>query len=411
MERVGQQIRLKGPVPLKVGVAKVEITPAVGTPLAGYSKRRGKPSVGIRDPLYVRALVLNDGEDILVLVSADILLFPPPLAEEILDEVSEQLKIPKRAIVLAGTHTHSGLGSIADGFLYQMVFGSYQSQIVEGLKGRVIWAVRQAFDHQQPARWGVGKGNLLLRGLIENRMDPLGGVDPAVTVLLFDSMEGRPLAILANASAHPTLMDSKAFRFSADYPGEFCRLIEETYPGATCLFVNGAAGDLRPKGEIGSSPEERIGRFGRALAEGVTGLVNQISVKSNGDLAAWGWEIPLPPPQLHLGPIPIPSQIGRFIRPTSSDLNLLALDQVLFVPLSGEMTTGLGQDLRQKLEAQGLSPILVEYANGYLGYAVTPEQWSRRSYEAWMTWYGPSFGLYLVDRVQELAGLYKEKRK
>ena len=409
LEEIKKQIHLKGPGPITAGAAKVEITPPVGTPLAGYSKRRGKPSVGIRDPLFVRVLVLSDGEDQLVLVSADLLLFPPPLADSILDKTSKELKIPRQAIVLAGTHTHSGTGSIAQGFLYEMVFGSYRPEVVEGIKGRVIWAIRQALEHQQPVRWGIGRRDNLLWGLVENRVDVVDGLDPGVAVLLVESMQGQPVAILTNAAAHPTLMDSKDFRFSADYPGELCRVVETAYPGVVCLFVNGTAGDLRPRDDIGSTPEERISRFGQALAEGVTGMVNQLSPKANGDLAAWGWRIPLPPTQLQLGPIPIHPGVGQLIRPGTSDLHLLALDHLIFVPLFAEMTTVLGQNLRLKLVAQGLEPILIGYADGYLGYAVTPSQWDRGTYEAHMTWYGPTFGFYLIEKIQELADLYSPK--
>ena len=62
---------------LEAGIAKVEITPPVGTPMAGYGKRWGRPSTGIRDPLYVRTLALGDGERKLLLISADLLVFPP----------------------------------------------------------------------------------------------------------------------------------------------------------------------------------------------------------------------------------------------------------------------------------------------------------------------------------------------
>ncbi len=410
LEQIKQQIHLKRAGPLTAGVAKVEITPPVGTPLAGYSKRRGRPSTGIRDPLFVRALALSDGEDRIVLVSADLLLFPFPLAQEILNETARGLKIPARSVVLAGTHTHSGTGAIAPGFFYEKAFGRYGPEVTEGLKGRVLWAIRQAVEHPQPVRWGFARSDRLLEGWVENRRNPSGPVDPSVNLLWLESMEGKPLAVLVNAAAHPTLMDSRDFRFSGDYPGELARLIESAYPGAVCLFFNGAAGDLRPRDAIGSDPEERVRRFGLALAEGVIGLASRISLKLQGDAASWGWQVPLPAPQIYLGPIPIHPAIGRLIRPTSISLNLAALDQILLVPLSAELTSTVGRQLRQVLEESGTPALLLSYANGYLGYAVTPEEWKTRSYEAWMTWYGPGFGPWLIEKIRELAALYGEKK-
>ncbi len=407
-EQVRQQIHLKGPSALSVGVAKVEITPPVGTPLAGYSKRQGKPSQGIRDPLYTRALAIDDGEDVVVLVSTDLLVFPAPMAEALVDEISQEFKLPRQAIVLSATHTHSGAGAIAPGFFHEMVFGSYRPQVKEGISARVVWAVRQALAHRQPVRWATAKGSL--QGLTENRADPLGMVDPALTVFFFESQEGMPQAILVHTAAHPTLMDSKDFRFSADYPGEVVRLLESSYPGAVALFFNGPAGDVRPKDLVGSNPEERIRHFGSALAEGAVGLINQMSIRLKADLAAWGFPRPLPRPQMYLGRIPIHPALGRLMRSTSTYLNLVAIDRQLLVPLPAELTAELGIQLKEKLASRGLEGVLLGYSGGYLGYAVTPTQYRNRSYEAWMTWYGAGFGEFLLQEIQRLAYLYPEEQ-
>ena len=394
---------------LKAGVARVEITPSVGTPLAGYSKRHGQPSTGIRDPLYVRALVLTQGQETAVFVSGDMLIFPRPMAEGILKKVSSELKISPNGIILSATHTHTGPGAIAPGFLSEMIFGSYRPQIVEGISARVIWAIRQALAHQQPVRWGSGRG--VLPGLIENRRDPGAGVvDPELGVFMVESAKGEPLAMVVNAAAHPTLLGSQEMRFSADFPGELTRLMEAAYPGVSCLFVNGAAGDVRPRGSVGANSEERLKLFAQALAEATTGVVNQMKVEPEGKLATWGRRISLPPPQLKLGNLIIPTFIGQFMRPTSAYLNLIALDKTLFVPLPAEITSELGMNLKRRLATQGKQAILFGYANGYLGYAVTPEQYEAGGYETWMTWYGPTFGESLVDQITQLAGLYSSEK-
>src|SRR6476646_3837494 len=47
--------------PLRAGVGRAEISPPVGTPLGGYGERHGKPSTGLHDPLFAKALALDDG--------------------------------------------------------------------------------------------------------------------------------------------------------------------------------------------------------------------------------------------------------------------------------------------------------------------------------------------------------------
>ena len=405
LEEIKKQIRLKSPTILSAGAAKVEITPAVGTPLAGYAKRYGKPSVGIRDPLYARVLALSDGEDTLLFISCDLLVFPNPLAQEVLDKLCAQFKIPKSAIFLSATHTHSGIGAIGHGFLHEQVFGPYQPEIVEGLTARIVWAVQQAMEHRDPVRWGVGEGDL--GDLLENRSDPKGLVDPTVRIFLIESLRGVPVGVVVNADAHPMLVDSKERRFSADYPGVLTQVMEKSFPGSVCLFVNGAAGNVQPKDAIGMTPGERVGRFGEALAEVALGLVNQIDLRMEGDLASWERTISLPPVQMRLGWVPLHPAIGRLMQPSSASLNLGALGRMIFVPLPVELTVELGLDLKQRLKDQNLTPFLLGYTNGYLGYAVTPEQYKAKSYEAWMTWYGPNFGAVFIEEVRLLASLYK----
>jgi len=97
------------------------------------------------------------------------------------------------------------------------------------------------------------------------------------------------------------------------------------------------------------------------------------------------------------------------MRPTSAYLSLTALDDILLVPLPAELTTDLGVTLKQRLAQQGAQPILLGYAGGYLGYAVTPQQYENGSYEANMTWYGAGFGQILLDDLQLLADLYERK--
>ena len=406
LERIREQIRVRPGAQLSAGAAKVDITPAVGTPLAGYAKRRGRPSTGIRDPLYVRTLALSDGEDTLVLISTDLLVFPHPMAERILEKISKENSIPRQGILLAATHTHSGVGSIATGFLHEQVFGRYHREIEEGVGSRILWSVRQALENRKPVQWGAAMDEHLLAGFVENRSTPGGPVDASLSVLLFSAKPGEVAAAVVNAAAHPTLLDSKDMRFSADYPGELCRKMEEAYPGAICLFLNGASGDERPRDAIGATAEERVQRFGGLLAEAATALVSGAPLKPKGDLAAWGGWFDLPEPRIRLGPIPIHPEIGKRMRPTRSFLNMMALDGLLLVPLQAELTAELGIALRRKLAGRGVRSLLLGYADGYLGYAVTPEQYSRGSYEAGMTWYGADFGRILENDLLLLAGLH-----
>ena len=45
----------------QAGWGSRSITPPVGTPLAGFGARKGKPSTGVYDEIFVKALAVSDG--------------------------------------------------------------------------------------------------------------------------------------------------------------------------------------------------------------------------------------------------------------------------------------------------------------------------------------------------------------
>lgn len=406
LEEIRIQIRRAGPAQLTAGVGKVEITPPIGSPLAGYEKRKSRPSTGVRDRLYVRALALSDGNDTLLLVSAEILVFPPRMMQELTRLIQKEFGLPRRCLVLTATHTHAGPGGIARGFLYPIVFGRYSRQLEKEFIQQVMEAVRQALWDKEPVYWGAASDEGLLDSYIENRMAADGAVDGGLRVLVLEAHR-KPFAVVVSASAHPTILSAKEMAFSGDYPGELMRRVEALYPGSTCLFINGPDGDLRPSKTMlgGKDNFESMERFGAALAEGTSGLVNRALLKPKGDLAIWGGEFKLPPPRIKQSWIRLPAPFARRILPSSTYLNLAAIDNTLFVPLEVEMTAELGDQLRQRLRKLGLQPLLFGYANGYLGYSVTPEQYKQMDYEVGMSWYGPYGGETIIENLCRLAEL------
>jgi len=91
---------------LKGGCAKVNITPPLGIPLIGSY---GKPSDDVLDELYAKALVLDDGNNTLVIVSCDLLYTPlEEIAGPARKIITEKTGIPEQNILICATHTHSG---------------------------------------------------------------------------------------------------------------------------------------------------------------------------------------------------------------------------------------------------------------------------------------------------------------
>src|SRR5690625_2821355 len=87
---------------LYAGVAKVDITPPVG-----YGQYKGT-STGVKDPLYAKALVLREGDEMAALVICDVIGITRGLSSEVRLGASEKTGIPYENIIVAATHTHTG---------------------------------------------------------------------------------------------------------------------------------------------------------------------------------------------------------------------------------------------------------------------------------------------------------------
>ena len=95
----------------RVGFSKVDITPPVGTYLAGFAARK-EPSTGVYHPLRAAAVAIDDGETPVLFISMDLLGFYER-TEMVRRRISEAIGLDARQMILCGSHTHCGpsLGS------------------------------------------------------------------------------------------------------------------------------------------------------------------------------------------------------------------------------------------------------------------------------------------------------------
>src|SRR5262249_34321519 len=91
---------------LRAGAAAVDITPPTGTPLAGYYSARGARSV--LDPLFSRALVLEQDGTRVALVVCDLISMPRRTVVDARKLIEQQTGIPAGHVMLSATHTHTG---------------------------------------------------------------------------------------------------------------------------------------------------------------------------------------------------------------------------------------------------------------------------------------------------------------
>jgi hypothetical protein len=233
----------------KAGVATADITPKEPIWMAGYAART-KPSEGVLQRLYAKALALEDetGKRS-ILITADLLGFTRDMWLPISEAVEKRYGVSPDRLVLNASHTHSGpvtgqLGRPSYELDAQQaeVVRRYTAHLVE----QVIDLAGRAIAGLEPAALSFGQGFAgfaVNRRRVEHREYP-GPVDHDVPVLRIQGPDGNLRAVLFGYSCHATVLND--YQINADWPGFAQQAIETAHPGAVAMFVNGCGADQNP---------------------------------------------------------------------------------------------------------------------------------------------------------------------
>jgi len=226
--------------PLKVGAAKVDVTP---------NNEPTLPATGKYDHerAYVRAIVLDNGATRAALISLEGSGLDDLSWASLYKQLTNELKCPVENIIIAMSHSHS-VGDVRP--------PAGETNPLSPLVGNVMGAVRKAKAKLQPARMGFGKGMSYLnvsRDAIDydtrkwtQAANLDGWSDKSVDVIKFETPDGKPIAVYMNYGIHP--INAYALNvFSGDIPGAACRYIEKAFNDDIIVgFSQGSVGDQNP---------------------------------------------------------------------------------------------------------------------------------------------------------------------
>jgi hypothetical protein len=238
-------------VGMAVSVGKSEITPPVGTPLAGYGVDTPRLSAGNNAPLYARCTIFWDSGYPNVIASADLLGFPRSMNQAIRARVTA-LGVADADFILTGTHTHNGgalLDELSPYISYNIAPNSPQMTAVQNYTASVENAIVGLVSSTLAASrtpctldYRVANENFAF-----NR-EGLSYVEQDVPILTArNAANGTPLAVLFGYGCHPVAAGGQTLS-DPDYPGVACALIESS-TSAHAQFLIGPAGDQDPIGD------------------------------------------------------------------------------------------------------------------------------------------------------------------
>lgn len=405
---VGQAARLEA------GVARVDLTPPpeLNAALGGYGERMSEPAEGVHDRIFAKALVISDGSKRFALVTADVLAFPPPVKPAIAERLSDAGWKSDQIMLLAShSHTSIDMSAINPANVFGVPqIGIYDPKLFELVVDRLAGVIRQA--ERDLVAVQVGTSSRMLTGWTRNRRHDDGPTDPELTVTRIDTDGGRPLAVLFNFTAHPTIMQAEHMLFSGGWPGHAQRTLEALIgEGATAMFYNGAQGDQRPAARPDSGPSrwEMAERFGRELAIETWKLWQ--TIPAHGDVAFdyHAQTIPLPEYAWHADFMQtggdeygLSEKLLRtalpLLFPRQTKSISLRLDDLVVVGAPGELSAELG--LRVKAEAAKINgarhAVVGGLADEWISYILSEEEYRQAGYEASVSFYGPKLGQAIV---------------
>ncbi len=259
---------------LRAGIGRANITPPVGIAHAGWGAQTHERAAGIDLEFFVTVLVLADKDVACAIIDLDLGMVMPEEAEIIRHQVSDATSIAATNIRVSYTHTHAGpiLGERRLSGGSELV-GPY----METVRSQTIGAARLAQMHLQPVRVAAGYGSSdiavnrrfqLDNGRVVCSQNPAGFTDDTVLVVRIDDLDERPLACVVGYACHPITLAFQNQLLSPDFPGVMRRVVE-SLTGATCLFLQGSAGDQMPIEALTGDPSvhRRLGtRLGAEAA-------------------------------------------------------------------------------------------------------------------------------------------------
>ena len=431
---------------LRVGVCELDITPPVGTALAGSTGPR--QSKGIQYPLLVKAIVLESGGTRIAYVIVDLIGLLRKEGDKAVKLASIKTGIPQENIVWAASHTHSGPYTLRifgeESVINKKWLATIPEKIAEcvaradKLKTPALMSRTRGYctQVQTNRRFRFKDGREINHWLINRGEDELqcvgaaGPIDPEIGIISFEGLKGRLMAVLFHFTMHANTNFCEYF--SGDYPAVVAARLAEKY-GKQCLtlFMPGASGDINPGGGIAgyrnigniladtiiSKLDSRrpfagkvpVGAVKREVIVPYRDLDVDQKKRIRDSLGARRDEYSERVEKVFLKELEIMRKEGT--RETATVLQAWRIGEIGFASLPGEPFVEWGIKIKQESPFPWTYP--VELGGDYLGYLVTEKAWQAGGYESLIcSTAKPSVEgvVSLVDNALEMLNeLYRQK--
>ncbi|MBO0931703.1 hypothetical protein [Fibrella aquatilis] len=390
------------------GWAKANLTPAYTTPTGGYGARQGKHWTTVADSVWVRAIVLDNGNGPVAMVASDLLITPPSVSEQLRKRLPE-VGLRWESVYFGTTHSHNSLGGWAPGLVGNLFSGSYDGRVVDHITNTILTALMRAKANLQPV--SVGFRSVNAPQFVYNRLDDTKPVDPFFRLVQLKQTGGAgQTATLCTYAAHATMMDMFSYQYlTRDWPGQVVDGIERE-TGGFALFMAGAVGSMGPKGPPTGKDFPLVKQYASEILTRLKPELTQFQTGTDSTLGLLTLPLTLrdPAPRLigdwRIRPWLFHAIYGRY----PSDIKALRLGPALLLGTPCDFSGELLPPLAKIADQQGLNLIVTSFNGGYVGYITPDAYYEKDAYETRvMNWFGPQNGAYFSEMMGKLIGKAK----
>lgn len=429
---------------LKAGFGRVDITPPLGTTLAGYVRTRH--AEGVLDPLMATAVVFEEGEKRVAVLSVDLIGMNQVMMGRARPMIAEAIGTAPEAVFLHCTHTH--LGPIVN---LSGENAEYVEIMLRKLCDAAVLAVQDLASATLSYTRGVAEKVAFVRrfrmkdgssrtnpGRLNPDIDhPLGESDDNSSLLII-KREGAPEIGIVGFQVHPDVINGNLM--SADFPKFVRDTYEKLIDNSRCMYINGTQGDTNHNDvflEDGrcANGYDRARYMGRKIAmsaianyelalpisveKGIRWGQKNIFVKHNKGrpdqiedaariakaVAEFGSKVAVPY-AVGMERVTIIAEARRITslvdQPDEKELHMtaVAVGDVVFAGFPGEPFTDIGRSVKEN--SKFTLTFTACCANGYEGYYPMQSAYDEGGYEARSARYVAGTAEQLIEASTEL---------
>lgn len=352
----------------KAAVASAIVTPDPLLPVSG-GVGTPEPANTKQGELEVRALVLEQGDTRVAMVSAPFLGFPGVLC----DKVRAQVKgIKPENVIIGATHTHSApdMYAFPDGKGGTMADLGYIERVCKDTAG----AINKAVASLQPAGVKIAEGEAAEKIAYNYYAPQL--YDRRCSVMQFTGKDGKAIATLVNYAIHPEVLGPDQGILSPDLVGPLYERIA-AQGGGMGVFMNGAQGGMVTadcRGADGKDVQtwDECHRIGHLLADEALRLVSAAPIQADPALFCAAKKVAFPIDSEMMLAIVKGSPLGFPVSEKNeavTQVNVVNVGTAQILTIPGEALPNIGFYLKRNMK--GSQHFLFGLTNDAFGYMLT----------------------------------------